>query len=99
MSKELMVMDCITYMSHFKSTLSVSHIDKVSFSKLFIFDSSTIRLFSDVIKGVGRNPKNDGKKKGGLKVHMMIDTDSDTPEFVKKREEKKQDKNFITHVR
>src|SRR5699024_4389424 len=48
---------------HFKSTLSASRIDKAPFSKLFIFDSSTIRLFSDVIKSVGRNPSNDGKKK------------------------------------
>jgi hypothetical protein len=83
---------------HFKSTLSVSHIDKVSFSKLFIFDSSTIRLFSDVMKGVGRNPKNDGKKKGGLKVHMMIDAHSDTPEFVKISEAKRHDKNFLQYL-
>ncbi len=32
-----------------------------------------MRLFSDILKGVGRNPKGDGKKKGGLKVHMFID--------------------------
>ena len=83
---------------HFKSNLSVSHIDKVSFSKLFIFDSSTIRLFSDVMKGVGRNPKNDGKKKGGLKVHMMIDAHSDTPEFVKISEAKRDDKNFLQYL-
>ena len=55
--------------AHFQSVLSVSRIEKVSFDKLFIFDSTTIRLFSDIMKGVGRNPKNDGKKKGGLKVH------------------------------
>lgn len=28
-----------------------------------IIDSTTIRLFSDILKGVGRNPKNDGKEK------------------------------------
>lgn len=83
---------------HFKSTLSVSRIDGVSFSKLFIFDSSTIRLFSDVMKGVGRNPKNDGKKKGGLKVHMMIDAHSDTPEFVKIGEAKRHDKTFLQYL-
>lgn len=37
-----------------------------------MIDSTTIRLFSDILKGVGRNPKGDGKKKGGLKVHMLI---------------------------
>src|SRR5690625_23115 len=83
---------------HFKSTLSVSQIDNISFSKLFIFDSSTIRLFSDVMKGVGRNPKNDGKKKGGLKVHMMIDAHSDTPEFVKISEAKRHDKTFLQYL-
>ncbi|MFO8146506.1 MAG: DUF4372 domain-containing protein, partial [Gillisia sp.] len=38
---------------------------------LKIVDSSTITLFSDILKGVGRNPLN-GKKKGGIKLHTMI---------------------------
>jgi hypothetical protein len=82
-------------LKNFKDILSVSRIDNVSFAKLFIFDSSTIRLFSDIMKSVGRNPKHDGKKKGGLKVHMMIDAHSDTPEFVKISEAKLHDKNFF----
>jgi len=85
-------------LDHLKPILSVSRIDNVSFSKLFIFDSSTIRLFSDVMKGVGRNPKNEGKKKGGLKVHMMIDAHSDTPKFVKVSEAKLHDKNFLEYL-
>ncbi len=85
-------------LEHFKPVLSVSRIDNTSFSKLFIFDSTTIGLFSDVLKGVGRNPKNDGKKKGGLKVHMMIDAHSDTPEFVKISEAKEHDKNFLKYL-
>jgi len=86
-------------LKHFEPILSVSRIDNVSFSKLFIFDSSTIRLFSDVMKGVGRNPKNEGKKKGGLKVHMMIDAHADTPSFVKISEAKKHDKNFLKDLK
>lgn len=85
-------------LEHFKESLSVSHLDNVSFVKLFIFDSSTIRLFSDMMKGVGRNPKNEGKKKGGLKVHMMIDAHSDTPEFVKISEARQHDKNFLQYL-
>jgi hypothetical protein len=85
-------------LKHFQPLLSVSRIDNVSFSRLFIFDSSTIRLFSDVMKGVGRNPKHEGKKKGGLKVHMMIDAHSDTPAFVKISEAKQHDKNFLQHL-
>jgi len=50
------------------------------------------------MKGVGRNPKNDGKKKGGLKVHMMIDAHSDTPSFVKISEAKSHDKNFLQYL-
>jgi len=69
--------------------LSVIHNDNTSFSKLFLFDSTTISLFSDVMKGVGRKPKNDGRKKEGLKVHIMIDAHSNTPEFVKISETKR----------
>lgn len=86
-------------LKHFDSLLSVSRIDNVSFSKLFIFDSSTIRLFSDIMKGVGRNPKHEGKKKGGLKVHMMIDAHSDTPAFVKISEAKQHDKTFLKYLK
>jgi len=82
-------------LNHFSPTLSVSRIKDVSFEKLYIFDSTTIRLFSEIMKGVGRNPKGDGKKKGGLKVHMMIDAHSDSAKFVKVSEAKLHDKNFL----
>lgn len=38
---------------------------------LFMMDSTTISLFDNLLKGVGRNPKS-GKKKGGLKVHTVM---------------------------
>ena len=41
-------------------------------------DSTTISLFSDILKGVGRNPVN-GKRKGGIKVHTMINALEDVP--------------------
>jgi hypothetical protein len=85
-------------LKYFEPILSVSRIDKISFDKLFIFDSSTIRLFSQVMKGVGRNLKGEGKKKGGLKVHMLIDAFSQTPTFVKISEAKSHDKNFIKYL-
>ena len=34
-------------------------------------DSTTITLFDNILKGVGRHLKS-GKKKGGLKVHTVI---------------------------
>jgi hypothetical protein len=45
---------------------------------LKIVDSTTISLFSDILKGVGRNPIN-GKKKGGIKMHTMINALEDVP--------------------
>jgi hypothetical protein len=49
---------------YFKPLLSVSRKEKVSFEKFYAFDSTTISLFSDVMKSVGRNRKDDGRKKG-----------------------------------
>ena len=51
--------------------------------------------FSDILKGVGRNPKGDGKKKGGLKVHMLIDAVQSVGRFIKITEAKVHDKNFL----
>jgi hypothetical protein len=58
------------------------------FEQFFAFDSSAITLFSEVMKGVGRNRKEDGRKKGGLKVHMLTDIHADTAKFVKISEAK-----------
>lgn len=46
---------------------------------LRIIDSTTITLFSNAIfKGMGRHPKT-GKKKGGIKVHSVIQANGDVP--------------------
>ena len=38
---------------------------------LYMMDSTTITLFDNILKGVGRHPKS-GKKKGGMKVHTVM---------------------------
>ena len=63
-----------------------------------LWDSTTIRLFSDILKGVGRNPKNNGKKKGGLKVHMLIDAVQSVGKFIHITEAKVHDKNFLKEI-
>ena len=83
---------------YFEPLLSVSRKEKISFEKFYAFDSTTISLFSDVMKGVGRNPKGDGKKKGGLKVHMLTDVHADTAVFAKISEAKMHDKKFLQHL-
>lgn len=82
----------------YKGFLSDSRTYGLTFKELLIIDSSTIRLFSDILKGVGRNPKNDGKKKGGLKVHMLIDAVQSVAKFVRITEAKVHDKNFLTQI-
>jgi len=50
------------------------------------------------MKGIGRNPKGEGKRKGGLKVHMLTDVHSETPVFAKISEAKMHDKKFLTSL-
>jgi len=78
----------------YTSFLSDSRTKGLTVKDLFIVDSTTIRLFSDILKGVGRNPKNDGKKKGGLKVHMLIDAVQSVGKFMRITAAKVHDKNF-----
>ncbi|MGH2643921.1 MAG: IS4 family transposase, partial [Chitinophagaceae bacterium] len=79
----------------YKGFLSDSRTLGLTVKELYIVDSTTIRLFSDILKGVGRNPKNDGKKKGGLKVHMLIDAVQGVGKFIKITEARVHDKNFL----
>lgn len=79
----------------YSSFLSDSRTFGLTFKEVLLIDSTTIRLFSDILKGVGRNPKGDGKKKGGLKVHMVIDALALVGRFVKITAAKVHDKNFL----
>jgi len=95
---ELFKLYYFALIAYFKPLLSVSRKEKVSFEEFYAFDSTTISLFSNVMKGVGRNPKDDGKKKGGLKVHMLTDVHADTAVFAKISEAKMHDKKFLQHL-
>ncbi len=79
----------------YKTFLSDSRTFGLTFKEVLLIDSTTIRLFSDILKGVGRNPKGDGKKKGGLKVHMLIDAVQSVGRFIKMTSAKVHDKNFL----
>jgi hypothetical protein len=60
---------------------SDSRIKDVINKQIEIFDSTTISLFQDILKCVGRKPKN-GKRKGGIKVHTIINVDETVPKMV-----------------
>ena len=97
-SEELFKLYYFALIDYFKPVLSVSRKEDVGFAEFYAFDSSTVTLFSDIMKGLGRNTKGDGKKKGGLKVHMLTDVHNDTPKFVKISEAKMHDKKFLTYL-
>jgi hypothetical protein len=79
--------------------LSSSRTLGLNIKELFIVDSTTIQLFSNLVfKGVGRNPKDGGKKKGGLKVHMLIDALQDVGKFVKVTAAKVHDSKFLNDL-
>ena len=82
-------------LNHYKSFISDSRLKGLSIRNLKIIDSTTIQLFNDILKGVGRNPTTGNKKKGGLKVHSMLDAFSGVVEFVKITEAKMHDRKFL----
>jgi hypothetical protein len=84
-----------TLVKHYQSFLSDSRTFGLTFKEVLIIDSTTIRLFSDILKGVGRNPKGDGRKKGGMKVHMLIDAVQSVGRFIKMTAAKVNDQKFL----
>lgn len=49
--------------------------------RLFIIDSTTITLFCEVLKGAGTYKAN-GKRKGGIKAHVLTRVEEQVPQFV-----------------
>jgi IS4 transposase len=61
--------------------ISDSRIKQVLNKQIKIFDSTTISLFRDILKCTGRMPAN-GKRKGGIKMHTVINADEAVPKVV-----------------
>jgi hypothetical protein len=83
--------------NQYKHFLSDSNTRIVPVQDLKIVDSSTIGLFSDVLKGAGRNPLN-GKKKGGIKMHTMINAREDVPCLVRFSSAATHDHTFLKEL-
>lgn len=77
------------------SFISDSRLKGLSIRNLRIIDSTTIRLFSDILRGVGRNPKDGSRKKGGIKVHCMMDAFTGITEFLRITAAKVHDRMFL----
>lgn len=81
----------------YRSFLSDSSPLSLPVKHLKIVDSTTISLFSDILKGVGRNPI-DGKKKGGIKMHTMINALEDVPCLVRFSSAATHDHTFLKEL-
>jgi len=64
---------------------------------LKIIDSTTISLFSDILNGPGRPPLS-GKKKGGIKLHTMINVLEDVPQLVRFSSAARHDHSFLSEL-
>jgi predicted RNA-binding protein with RPS1 domain len=65
----------------YKFVISDSRFKDVINRQIEIFDSTTIALFQEILKCAGRKPKN-GKSKGGIKMHTIINVDETVPKLV-----------------
>ncbi len=55
---------------------------EVDASKVEVFDSTTVTLFKEILKGAGRNTKGGKKKKGGIKAFTKMNLLENVPNFV-----------------
>lgn len=78
-------------------TLPDSLRGKSKIDRLFIIDSTTVSLFSTVLAGAGSFGLN-GKKKGGIKAHLLVRAKDNVPCFVRLTEAKQNDRKFLPYV-
>lgn len=86
-------------LKQYHSFISDSRLKGLSIRNLKIIDSSTIQLFSEILRGVGRNRLDGARKKGGIKVHAMMDAFSGVTEFIRMTEAREHDRKFLYHLK
>ncbi len=85
-------------LQQYHSFISDSRLKGLSIRNLKIIDSSTISPFSEILRGVGRNRLNNARKKGGIKVHALMDAFSGVTEFVRITAAREHDRKFLYHL-
>jgi len=81
----------------YKGIISDSTMSKDVASKLYILDSTTISLFKAILKPAGRK-RNDGKSKGGIKVHTLLKADNNMPSFIRFSAAAMHDQQFYQYI-
>jgi len=64
---------------------------------LYIFDSTSISLFQEILKASGLSCT-DGKRKGGIKVHTLLHSAQDTPVMIRYSPAAQSDVTFLKEV-
>jgi hypothetical protein len=80
----------------YRGLLPDSSQNKGLLQKLFIIDSTTVTLFKAILKGTSKAV--DGKKKGGLKIHTLIQANEDVPCLVNLTAAAASDRNFLSQI-
>lgn len=66
-------------------------------NNLYLFDSTSIALFQQILKGAGRN-RHDGQRKGGIKVHTLLHASTDLPTMIRFSAATDNDSPFLNQV-
>ncbi len=82
---------------HYYGSLPDSLKGSKMLERLFMIDSTTITLFSSVMQGTGDNPQN-GKKKGGVKAHLLVRAKDNLPCFIRITASKQSDVSLLPFV-
>ncbi len=82
----------------YKHSISDSRLKATVAQNLYILDSTTVSLFKAILKPAGRKRK-DGKSKGGMKVHTLLNADSNMPSFIKYTAAALHDQQFYKYIK
>ena len=82
----------------YKHSISDSRLKPTVVQKLYILDSTTISLFKAILKPAGRKRK-DGKSKGGMKVHTLLNAETNMPSFIKYTAAALHDQQFYKYIK
>jgi len=82
---------------HYKAVLSDSPCSNELLKRIYIVDSTTISLFKAILKCVGRKPT-DGKSKGGIKVHTMLNAYEQVPQLIHFTDAATHDHTFLSKL-
>lgn len=99
--RSFQVFETIYYglLARYHSSIPESHLKGLSISNLKIIDSTTIQLFSEILREVGRKRLDGSRKKGGIKVHALMEAYSGVTEFVRMTAPREHDRRFLYHLK